>query len=739
MVPARKVPARKAPAAAPWLLAAGAIGVLVGGSLLWRMLTGPGSAPDTAAPQDAASPTPAPSPGARVSEAQKLIESDPERALPLLEELKASANPADREAAQAGLPRALQRIYTTRAGAGKHEEAQAALRKLIETAPDAPETRSVREDWSRRRAEWAEQLVRAHDWPAAERLLGEMVADPRYYSAGGAGRSPVQVYGNLRFEEALAAEKAGTPMAASDAFRMSAEAMAASQDGGVVADHLAAKYGPDTLIEAGGSALEGGRHAVALAYFRAAQRANRAPNVTGTPEAEAYERRKNAAADGIASCQLALARATAEGSFHWLPLDDAVNACAQVGQYARERLDLDERKGVPGTRERWLDRRASAARISIALRLLRARRLFEERSLSEADQALDYVFKVDAPILIEVKAAAPGFDPWSAAPPEIAARITREYPDFDEARRQERLRHYAGQGAYRPRLPETAAALALLADVRLAWGASLLPSRSPDDRDKGKDLLRDALRERAGEESAARAAETLRQMLRRAGDQQDFDSLLDLAGFYVAEVGPPGSVDPFRGELRSRLAAATAHFAQRAPIKRLFLLTLVAEAFAGEPDGEAARKEAQEKAFEVVSRAQPQEIPRTAAGPPSGLGGYSVHRVENGTRDHLLLFYDGPERFFVRLSPVRRGCVVLRDGTYTMAAVVTSEQVRPNRGARTFGSEVFPSKYVVTHSGEGREWSDSATPYGNFLLLRAPAGSGPFKVASDTGAVSAGP
>jgi hypothetical protein len=235
----------------------------------------------------------------------------------------------------------------------------------------------------------------------------------------------------------------------------------------------------------------------------------------------------------------------------------------------------------------------------------------------------------------------------------------------------------------------------------------------------------------------------LRASIKEARAASDFDRLVDLAAFYQTELGVPPRTDAFYAELRDALESAAKDVAKTSANRRVFILTLLAEGFPGEPAGQAAQKEAVAAGM-AAAGAVPQESASTGAQAPgeklgpSGLDGLSVVSIENRTPYHILAFYDGPERFFVRLNPRRRGSAALLDGAYAVGVMASDDSVVPYRNQIAYAGERIKNNYVIETTGGGK-WQ-SRVPYeqssGDWKLLRAPP-RGALVVDRHTGEVRA--
>ncbi|MBI2386241.1 MAG: hypothetical protein HYV14_09540 [Elusimicrobia bacterium] len=290
-------------------------------------------------------------------------------------------------------------------------------------------------------------------------------------------------------------------------------------------------------------------------------------------------------------------------------------------------------------------------------------------------------------------------------------------PLYDEAQRR------LTEAASRERRPPDEAAVARLSrkslDARLSATLKLLDT-SPE---AAFAELRPLLRDGKDEDRRQRALEAMVEVWRKARDAKSFDRLVDLSAFLIAEVGTPPLEDPFYAEFKTGLAAMAADAEKESLNKRVFALSLLADAFPDDPEARAARREAAARGAELARAAAGRGAPPEAVG-TSGLAGRSVALVENGTAHHILMLYEGPETFFVRVNPYRRGSVVLKDGKYLVGVATIKDEIAPYAVEAAFGEVLVRQKFVVgTRGPSGPEQSRfGLASYGNWTILRAPDG-----------------
>lgn len=473
---------------------------------------------------------------------------------------------------------------------------------------------------------------------------------------------------------------------------------------------LAAEHTFDELAGMGQQHEAAGEPALATAYWMALKRhgdwAARAKTFRARWELELPIRR----------AMLALARSIEAGRHRWLRPDVQTNCAIMLAQQARALArELDRRGKLMGDLGPFLALATEADQALLDLHLGRLRRLAAagepiEHAAEEylRDGLLDH---------LQFRAAYAGHDPLEGVPEplhaELAARGTtplERWAALSEAVRRGRYR-LAGYGATEVE--------------RLLWGVRAREAIARNDLAQTRRVLRSAPRE-----LAVPVVAHLLDRIRRARATSDWGGLYSLGGFYVAELGTdaPASVCD---ELVSCLAAATEAFVQAGQrMKRVFLLSLMADVRKGTAEGARLRELALRLAFEAVADIQSSPEPRHADRElPSGLVGHSVAAVVNACEIPLLLVYDGPERFYVRVDPMRRGCIVLRDGAYQVAVVGAQEDLRPYRGRETYAERYGCVTYYVQRSDQPAP--DPAAIrgfFGAWHLMRTPDG-GRYRIA----------
>ncbi|MBI3722442.1 hypothetical protein HY251_00575, partial [bacterium] len=396
----------------------------------------------------------------------------------------------------------------------------------------------------------------------------------------------------------------------------------------------------------------------------------------------------------------------------------ADQAIRNVDFRAFERAEKDLRSIVAGRGKEEI--RFEALAILLVVQAEYGRHLLENDMFDRGEPMLHAAMHETAPLLLEARAKRPGADPWAKVSPAVVERTKK---------RLDALLALARSGEVV--LPEAEPIQERLIELALELAA---PQTAVDrqqmdfHRERGLDILRRLLRRQRGTDAFERIITGLKDGIRRMHERhQDVSALNDLLAFYVAEVGSPGAEDPFRKELKEILEKTAESFAQSSPITRVFLLSLLADVLPDDPAGKTARDEAMAKGLEIIAKTKAQPLKAPSRKLPSGLSGLSVLCVENRTQYHLLVFLDGPERLYVRMNPFRRGTIVVKDGKYVNAVVVTKESIVPYKGELKLASEALCSGYSIVRVGKDGE--PMGTPpdeismdhvTGEWSLLRTP-------------------
>lgn len=243
--------------------------------------------------------------------------------------------------------------------------------------------------------------------------------------------------------------------------------------------------------------------------------------------------------------------------------------------------------------------------------------------------------------------------------------------------------------------------------------------------------LREVIRASEQVDLLAEIRIALQAALTQAQENGDLEALITLAGLYASEFRPTLEADPFAKTFLAQLQEAAQQFNEGAPKKGLFVQALIASAFPSTPAGEAAREQTIQKAFAMTDSIP---ITPTQVDPmPSGLQGWSSESIENATAHHLLLVYDGPERFAFLCDPLRKGTLPLVNGNYRVVVMTPLGAIEPYRAERNLINQHVSSQFFINAPGEPSVQEGVA---GDYSLLREPDSRKDFTIDPETGMVA---
>jgi hypothetical protein len=473
----------------------------------------------------------------------------------------------------------------------------------------------------------------------------------------------------------------------------------------------ATEYGE--LMRQGQAALAANDPVLAVACLSAAIKASSAADakIKVSPD-EWLERQRD-----LSVALVGLAEAAEAGKLRWLPPDhhheNKVEILLQLAAgYAREAQDRD-RSGRPPEVKYGVAVKAWDA----LFRLYRTKlgRLVADEPPHRVISYCDEVMLQNVGSYISFRGIY--FNPASVLdglPPELREELQAETvePDMQVAKLVEwiRLQRYA------PPFPGREAFVDADLQANFQMGMALLW--------EGKWTgafahLRPILREHANSAIAAEIKTTLARTIDRAREAKDFNAIYNLASFLIGEM----KGEPLPAEVTDRLvqclAAAIEFYQDQSPMRKVFMLSLMADVLGDCDQGRDAHAEATRLGFAAVKAIALRTPEKPSLTLPSLIQDCSVDAFENATPYHLMVFYDGPERFFVRLNPLSKGSLALRNGDYETAVIVTSDETLPYRAKYQFAQEFLLHSYFIAIEGQARE---QAPLSGDYFLLRLPLG-----------------
>ncbi len=326
---------------------------------------------------------------------------------------------------------------------------------------------------------------------------------------------------------------------------------------------------------------------------------------------------------------------------------------------------------------------------------------------------------------------------WSNVPltvyAEIQAALPRSIPPAQaEQFKRDQLRKMVGEGRAANPVETSPAYETRRIQVAAVQGVHLLQS----NREEAFRELR-FVRHQGGDDTLKNKLKTaVETALRRSRKEEKFDALIELAGFYAAEFGE--AMGAFRDEFRAALESSAGTFKSRQNMRYVFVQALLSSAFAGEEIGRKAQEETIQQAFAIVENV-PVERNFSAVKARSQIPGWSTVAVNNSTEHHILLVYDGSEKFAVLCNPQRKGSFPLKNGAYRLAVMTPLGNIRPYRAERNLIDEHAPADYRIEISGKSQAPAGnpmSGNAYGDYTLLRAHAELSNAQVDPRTGIIA---
>ncbi len=672
-------------------------------------------------------------PPPEVSRASKVREANlksPDQALALAMELLDGGTPTEQRETRELLPTIYENRFQAALRAHDWDRAERALNDFELVSTTSKDFRvaaeRARRNWNDAQLERLRDLATQGKAAEAEALYLGMVnlTSGRAESARNAMRPLVAK--TLADWKTLKAS--GDATAATEKLNFAANVLAGDESRNELQQALeAGQFTFDALMRDGTDAQTKSRFALALAYFGAAEvaaRRNARGNSADADLATVRAHHRDTVLAAVGAARL--------GLYKWLSVENA----RRLAESEANTISLDARGLDAREKERRLESLLALRKAACSLDTAAFERATDDEQFEEAMRVYRRLNETSVAQLLRDRARYENLDLVAALPKALLEKAQLPPGDSAEQKRGA-VALMIQRGDWVPEVEENARARALYPRVEIESALRRYDEAAESNRETALDQVRFLMRKYQGQDAFKRIAARLQDRVRGALATRDFSALVDVLTFYVSEVGPPLKADPFRNELKEALRASVAHFEKDAQMKRLFLLTLIAGTFPDEPEGKAAEEEANAQGLDVIARGKTSELRENEAQMPSGVPGFSAVAVNNGTSYHLLMFFSGPERFFVRLNPMRRGTVVLRDGEYEVGVVVTRDDITPNRGKRSFKSFTTTGTYRLVRTVNGveqKDWVEGlAQTQGPFVLLRAPVDAPPVEVEPVTG------
>jgi hypothetical protein len=467
------------------------------------------------------------------------------------------------------------------------------------------------------------------------------------------------------------------------------------------------------LMRQGQAALTAADPVLAVAYLSAAIKASSASDAKIKIAQDEWLNRQRQFCESL----LMLAVAAEDGKLRWLPPDRHENKVEILLQlaagYAREAQSRDQSDRPPAVKYEVAVKAWDAL-----FRLYRAKlgRILADETPQRVISYCEEVMLQDTGDYLSFRGTY--FGPAAVLdglPAELRKELQAETvdPDMQVAKLVERIR----LRRYAPSFPGREAFVDADLQAKFHLGMAFLREGTWTEAFA---YLRPVLREHANSAPAAEIKTAIARTIDQARDAKDFDAIYNLASFLIGEM----KGQPLPAEVTDRLvqclAAAIEFYQDQSPMRKVFMLSLMADVLGDCDQGREAHAEATRLGFEAVKAISLRTPEKPVLTLPSLIKGCSVDAFENATGYHLLVFYDGPEKFFVRLNPFSKGSLAVRNGDYETAVIVTSDEVVPYRAQYQFAQEFLLHTYHIVEDGQGSAPGYSDEVSGGFVLLRLP-------------------
>jgi len=675
----------------------------------------------------------------RLRELRKTMHQDPAAALRELDTIVADPADAEEKAAAESMAPQLISLAYHQATRDKEIETAAALRKRLNTEyPAASETAQINTSWGRELGQRLFQAVEAGNAATIETLYAEYrgggyykprYRDGRWYPGDESVLSRVSQYHAEQWAALPEAEKWSEP---------GREQLAAALDAWL--DHNASFQRHQTLagrdrdassvkpwLETANHYLVEKQYVPALNAFHIAraQLQRGAPWQAGqqTQQEDREQRQQREAAIESRVADLAVYLAAQPPGSIVTPLlpEQQFDMIAKVIQNPTERLKLEQAK-LQFAANQFLEQTESLPDTDLAA-LAKGTLPYDARNslnslLHNANNLATNVRDKIAYRIFDTQLRSEDLDPFATASPELLALIESSIPTdtpadrVDDARRSQ-ARKIVRDRPYLNPVPLPDGFIERYYQMRAVDGLYAL-GHSTDEATR---KLREVIRRAPDPALVDQVRNALQEGLRHAGEQAELEKLIALAGLYASEFGDNLAGDPFSGEFLALLQKAAGQFEKDAPMKYLFVQALIASGFPHDPAGQKAQEATIRGAFQAVARVSKSPADESAL-IPSTLPNRSSESIDNSTDYHLLVVYDGPERFAVLCDPLRKGSLPLANGTYRIAVMTPIGNIQPYHTERTMQNQHAITNYFVQQAGSNLQGVSRAM--GDYTLLRNP-------------------
>ncbi len=676
----------------------------------------------------------------RLSAVEKSRHREPLAALEQLDAIVASPVDAD-EACQAKElhPRLLRDVMNHLVKKGEWEEGRKILNRVVADYPDSESAGWARNDWASARGDAASRLARSGKSEEAYGMLRELADD------GWVFKNP-NVLADAQKALAQAWSKAGAARL-DDPLLLKAADLAAgfSRRSAVVTALVESVHTGEAIRRQGDELQSGDDRFKALAFYEAALLRlgdNRKPWSADGADLS-YERRealRREVEPKHVQLVLALGNAMHAGDVPLISAADAETTFQSGARIVRDNAAREPlfRRLVEIQTERLM--RISEPLLETALSRFADTETFKgdshnamNKGLREAWGLADNIRRRSGSQWWMSLVANTNFNPYPLLPDAVRAdfEARRAKGDREESLRQS-IGSLAGRRGFQIPLDELKRVRQRHAEITARRGL-LTYDVQPAECTR---WFRQALADSEGDALRTEIVEATIKALFNSRKEDKFVVFYELTSFFVADIGVENVPAPLRKQFLGALGEAATALASKEPPEAVFLQAIQAETEENPAEAIKAEQAAMTSAYQIVARVRTETEPAETF-PPSGLEGLSVLTVDNSTEHHLLVFYKGPESFFLACRPYRKLSAALKDGDYEIAVVAHSGAISPYHGKVALKGAWQKSIYTVGRSNEDRDlFNRSSAAHGEYVLARTTKDAGSFQIDVRTGSVA---
>ncbi|HIG30068.1 MAG TPA: hypothetical protein EYQ50_20640 [Verrucomicrobiales bacterium] len=357
-----------------------------------------------------------------------------------------------------------------------------------------------------------------------------------------------------------------------------------------------------------------------------------------------------------------------------------------------------------------------------------------KKAIREAGNLCKNILQKSGPKLWSSLAADRGFDTWSLLSDSDRAALSKKYgQQKDDTNLRRGIASLTRNKQFEIPLEEIRSVRLLQGEVNARRGllvASVQPTECVN-------WLRKAMNGNRSVDFRSKLVEATGLALMNHRGASGFKTFYELTRFFVSDIGLKNLPGHLKEDFKTALSEGAERFKQSERPKSLFLWAVEAKAYMDSPEGLQAKDKALREAFDFVSGINVESVPEDRLD-QSPLSDYSLLTVDNSTEHELLIFYKGPESFFLTCGPYRKFSAIVENGSYEVAVITPSGAIQPFHGKVQLNNQWHGSNYHISSSDTDEDLKGyfASAAWGDSRLARKPDGSGTFSVDKKTGRVA---